>query len=286
MTVEKSMRSMGCSAARQRFGFGYNHNFRHQGRVFHVQTEDSGPPYSYIHTHIFYAGTVIASRKTSYDDPKPGAAANVEALMRSSHREMCQTLSNGNYDDRIAAMAIRPPAARKRRTTSTCLVVAQPAEVGTPTPAKQERHSDRTAHLRCVQDKERSPVASEAALTLAGRASARACLAAIKRRMAGFLGAAVVSLETGGIVEALGSPIDMPTAGSGNAGVLQLKSNLLGKLGLSGSLEDIVINLKETFCVLRPLGDAFFLYVVADSTEGNLAMAQRVAADAGAGFSA
>src|SRR6478735_10511685 len=42
---------------------GYNHNIRHGGRVFHVQTEDSGTGYARLYTHLFFEGTILSSKK-------------------------------------------------------------------------------------------------------------------------------------------------------------------------------------------------------------------------------
>ena len=39
---------------------GYNHNIPHRGRLYHVQTEDSGVEKAHIFTHVFYDGTIIA----------------------------------------------------------------------------------------------------------------------------------------------------------------------------------------------------------------------------------
>ena len=47
---------------------GYNHNLRHGGRVFHVQTEDSGLPHAHYITHLFVGGNIVASIKSSYVD--------------------------------------------------------------------------------------------------------------------------------------------------------------------------------------------------------------------------
>ena len=50
---------------------GYNHNLRHGGRVFHVQTEDSGQGYARLHTHLFFEGTILSSKKQEYDPRRP-----------------------------------------------------------------------------------------------------------------------------------------------------------------------------------------------------------------------
>ncbi len=48
---------------------GYNNNVRHKGKVFHVQTEDSGVKYGHIITHLFMdGGRILKSVKTSYSE--------------------------------------------------------------------------------------------------------------------------------------------------------------------------------------------------------------------------
>ena len=46
---------------------GYNNNVRHKGRVFHIQTEDSGAKYGHVITHLFMdGGRILKSVKSSY----------------------------------------------------------------------------------------------------------------------------------------------------------------------------------------------------------------------------
>jgi hypothetical protein len=80
---------------------GFNHNIKHKGRVYHVQTEDSGVNNPHIITHLFVGGNILASKKTSYAD-----ILNVEnlpnvvrELMEEQHKEMLRNLINGVYDD-------------------------------------------------------------------------------------------------------------------------------------------------------------------------------------------
>ncbi len=47
---------------------GFNHNFRYQGEVYHIQTEDSGMLSPNIVTLLYQGGTILASKKTSYAD--------------------------------------------------------------------------------------------------------------------------------------------------------------------------------------------------------------------------
>jgi hypothetical protein len=80
---------------------GFNHNVKHRGKVYHVQTEDSGMHNPHIITHLFVGGNILASKKTSYADI--AGAENlpqvVRELMEEQHKEMLRNLVNGVYDD-------------------------------------------------------------------------------------------------------------------------------------------------------------------------------------------
>jgi hypothetical protein len=80
---------------------GYNHNLRHGGRVFHVQTEDSGQGYARLHTHLFYEGTILSTKKQAYDPSAP--EDSVRALMQQLHKSMIRELTHGEHDPRIGA---------------------------------------------------------------------------------------------------------------------------------------------------------------------------------------
>lgn len=84
---------------------GYNHNIPHRGRLYHVQTEDSGAEKAHIFTHIFYDGTIVGSKKVQYD-PKAEVRefdAYVIELMQQSHKSMIRELRRGSFDDKILA---------------------------------------------------------------------------------------------------------------------------------------------------------------------------------------
>ena len=59
---------------------GFNHNITHAGRVFHVQTEDSGVNNPNITTHLFVGGNILASKRTSYAELVK--AENLHELVR------------------------------------------------------------------------------------------------------------------------------------------------------------------------------------------------------------
>ena len=78
---------------------GYNHNIRHKGWIFHVQTEDSGIHSPHVYTHLFHAGVIIASKKVEYDAEADGDV--VKGLMQAQHKAVMRELKHGHYDDKI-----------------------------------------------------------------------------------------------------------------------------------------------------------------------------------------
>lgn len=90
-------------ASNQSPQLGYNHNIPHRGRLYHVQTEDSGVARAHIFTHVFYDGTIVASNKVDYK-PKlesENLDAVIIGLMQESHKSMIRQLRSGAYDDKI-----------------------------------------------------------------------------------------------------------------------------------------------------------------------------------------
>ena len=79
---------------------GFNHNVKHRGSVYHVQTEDSGLQNPLICTHLFLGGNVLATRRTSYAElaRRPDVEAQVRKLMQEQHKEMLRQLIRGAFD--------------------------------------------------------------------------------------------------------------------------------------------------------------------------------------------
>jgi hypothetical protein len=87
---------------------GYNTNVRHHGKLFHIQTEDSGATHGHIFTHLFAdGGRIIASKKTTYKHyVGTGRYPEiVKKLMRESHKAMFIALRDGLFDGDEAAGA-------------------------------------------------------------------------------------------------------------------------------------------------------------------------------------
>ncbi len=117
---------------------GFNTNVRHGGRLFHVQTEDSGKSHPHVISHVYYGGTILASEKHEYEDllGSHDLTEAVRALMEGQHKAMVARLKQGALDAVIAERLADPsedtgPAAAE--------AVAAPA----PAPAASARAPER-----------------------------------------------------------------------------------------------------------------------------------------------
>jgi hypothetical protein len=80
---------------------GYNNNVRHRGRLFHIQTEDSGVNHPHIITHLFMdGGRILKSVKKSYAEHvgTDNMSETVRVLMKEQHKAMFIALRDGQFD--------------------------------------------------------------------------------------------------------------------------------------------------------------------------------------------
>lgn len=80
---------------------GFNNNVRHKGRVFHIQTEDSGVKHPRIVTHLFAdGGRIIKTTRTDYAEHlgRDDMAEVVRAMMKEQHKAMFISLRAGELD--------------------------------------------------------------------------------------------------------------------------------------------------------------------------------------------
>ncbi|NVB38395.1 hypothetical protein G6O69_11185 [Pseudenhygromyxa sp. WMMC2535] len=122
---------------------GYNHNIPHRGRLYHVQTEDSGVKKAHIFTHVFYDGTIISSNKVTYD-PEGVAAEDLDqhivGLMQESHKGMIRQLRRGEFDEKIIKYIGEHPEAAK---SADGAAPAAPAAKVAVAPASEEDEDKR-----------------------------------------------------------------------------------------------------------------------------------------------
>jgi hypothetical protein len=120
---------------------GFNNNVKHKGRVFHIQTEDSGIRHPHIITHLFAdGGRILKTTKTSYAEHvgQDGMADVVTAMMKEQHKAMFIALRDGQFDHYfdearpapskpIAKEPTPPPAPAVAAFTAPAQTTAQPA---------------------------------------------------------------------------------------------------------------------------------------------------------------
>ena len=100
---------------------GYNTNVRHKGKLYHIQTEDSGVNHPHVITHLFAdGGRIIASRKTGYAEHLGAKDLQtvVKKLMQDQHKAMFIELRDCVYDDDPAASVEEAPATGVNHTPS------------------------------------------------------------------------------------------------------------------------------------------------------------------------
>jgi hypothetical protein len=80
---------------------GFNTDVDHDGRVFHVQTEDKGEGNPVIESLVYSRGEIIESRRTSYADLVAGGEPppdQVLARMEAQHQSLIRDVRNGRFD--------------------------------------------------------------------------------------------------------------------------------------------------------------------------------------------
>jgi Tfp pilus assembly protein PilZ len=106
--------------------FGFNHNFRHLGFLFHVQTEDTGLRSSSLVTHLFHRGVILATRKLVYEPSWSETA--VRNAMQSQHKTVLKELRDGVHDGKIRALLREGTATTDPPICSSAPVASWPAE--------------------------------------------------------------------------------------------------------------------------------------------------------------
>ena len=131
---------------------GYNNNVRHRGRIFHIQTEDSGVHRPRVMTHLFGdGGRILKSLKREYNEHvgSDDMATAVRRIMKEQHKAMFIALRRGDLDKVIEeafgpfpapppekkAQATGDQAAPARKSSGSLAASSDPAKPAEPAAA-------------------------------------------------------------------------------------------------------------------------------------------------------
>jgi hypothetical protein len=133
---------------------GYNTNVRHKGRVFHIQTEDSGVQHPHVITHLFAdGGRIIKSNKTGYAEllDAPDWQAQVKKIMQDQHKAMFIALRDGQFDHLIDPTGADAKTATIPDTPpGSTSPAARPADLSGAVPAAQPPRAPSVAAMPAV----------------------------------------------------------------------------------------------------------------------------------------
>ncbi len=131
---------------------GYNTNVRHRGKLYHIQTEDSGVKRPHVITQLFAdGGRILASEKTSYQEhlDADNLSAIVKSLMQEQHKRVFIALRDGAYDEDVPDEATRPAEEPAELTTEVLEHAAARLVEGSP--AYEQLRPGSGSHRRVSQ---------------------------------------------------------------------------------------------------------------------------------------
>lgn len=127
---------------------GYNTDFKFQGKVYHVQTEDGGINSPSITSLLYQQGAILASRKTSYADIIKADCLEevVRELMKEQHKQMIRDLMQGKLQSQASVQPPQqqpaPKAAPVKESLPEPVATASPAVAPAPKREVQEKSLD------------------------------------------------------------------------------------------------------------------------------------------------
>jgi hypothetical protein len=122
---------------------GYNTDFKFQGKVYHVQTEDGGVNSPSITSLLYQQGAILASRKTSYADIIKADCLEevVRELMKEQHKQMIRDLMQGKLQSQ-APVQPSPPQPAPKAPLTEAVATADPEYTPEPKGEAKEKSLD------------------------------------------------------------------------------------------------------------------------------------------------
>lgn len=138
---------------------GYNTNVRHDGLLYHIQTEDSGVGKPHIITHLFVDGTILSTKKTGYEHllNQDEIEDSVRQLMKEQHKAMFIELRDGVHDEITEKIFGKQGGDSKSAKEETAESKNKPKEEPKTDPKKKENERVRVVRPAVMIDPSSMP---------------------------------------------------------------------------------------------------------------------------------
>jgi hypothetical protein len=120
---------------------GYNTDIKHEGVIYHVQTEDGGTENPVIVSLVYQGGRILVSKKTSYAQllGTDGFMSKLRDLLERQHKTMIKAILTGNL---VADGARLPsPGPQKSEAQEQYAPDSKPTPEPPPSPAPAARQA-------------------------------------------------------------------------------------------------------------------------------------------------
>ena len=114
---------------------GLNTDVVHQGKTLHIQTEDVIATRRYVITHLFLAGSIIASQRCECEEHQ--SEEELKGIILKQHQSMIRSVYAGQYNRKILLH-------RPRANVTRNIPLARP-KVAQATEPKSHRHHSGTS---------------------------------------------------------------------------------------------------------------------------------------------
>lgn len=111
---------------------GFNTDVESAGTVYHVQTEDKGAPAGIIVSLVYDKGTILASKRTSYDDLLQSGDVEEDVLaarVSRQHKLICAAVKAGRIEELKKMTAQRAAGAKSAPESVAVVAEAGPIPV-------------------------------------------------------------------------------------------------------------------------------------------------------------
>jgi hypothetical protein len=129
---------------------GFNTDVPHEGRVYHVQTEDGGKGNPILESLVYIGGTIVAKKLTPYPEPlneEPSHDA-LTSLLKRQHQVIIAAIKAGRIEDLIRH-SVKQQGVSESQETLPIDMSAPPGAEGLPRIGDEKK---RPTHAREIGD--------------------------------------------------------------------------------------------------------------------------------------